>query len=267
MSKDTLIENNYSEISISKKYNSYYLQKSDGYAIQATHKGSYGPKKDVFLRFLKDVPEIYSLALNNLSVYRTDYGLGLIHCYNDYQRSGRTKELNQEYFEQFGLISMKEYRHGPTKEKLKNPKRITGVVKHVVVLTDHYTNHMLTSSTHGEYHKFKFYYGNHFYKGGFAIKNLKRVVGQDNEAMQYVKQYRRRFFTRASIISVGFVQAGLAIAWGVTGEAPFGMSNAVGIAVLSPGVIFLNVNNIFPQRYKTRLINKTIDTYNRNLFL
>ena len=264
---DSITESNFDEISIIDKYGAYYLKKGDGYALQATFKGSYGPKKDIFMRFIKDFPELYSLALNNLNVYRDAYGIGLIHCYNDYQRSGRTKELNQSYFEQFGLISLKEYRNGPSKEKLKNPEQIKGIVNHIVVVTDNYTNHMKTSSTRGEYHRLKFYYGEHYYKGGFALKNLKKAIGQDEEANKYIKQYKRRYFARATIIGIGLIQAGLAVTWWVNEKAPFGMSTPVGIAVLAPGAIFLNWNNLFPQKYKTRLINKTIDTYNGNLLL
>lgn len=255
----------FEEIAVIEKYDSYYLKKGNGYEIQGTFRYSYGPKKRIFKRYLKDVPELCSLASDNLNAYRTMYGLGLIHCYNDYVSTGRVKELNQDYYDQFGLIPIREYRNGPTEARLAEPKKIVGVVNHVTTVTENYTNHMKTSSTVGDYHRLQFYYGDFFYKGGFALKNLKRAIGQDEEANEYIKQYRRKYFGRATILSVGIAQAGLALAWGFTGNAPFGLSTPVGIAVLAPGVIFLNWMNLFPQNYKTRLINQTIDTYNRNL--
>lgn len=221
--------------------------------------------KSAVVTMVEDIPEFHSFAKKNINSGK-GFTSSLISCYNDYKLTGKTKTLNQEYFFKFGLMTKKEYRNGPSDERLKTKQPIGSEIKHVRVTTTHYDlQSMETSSTVGENFRFKFTYGNAEYKKGFLLKNLSKAMGQDLEARKHIRKYRGNFAARTSLFLLGIAQAGLAINWASTGNTPFGLSTTGGIIALSPGIIFANWFNLFPQKYKTKNISNAINTYNQNL--
>jgi hypothetical protein len=251
-------------ISLVNKAGILYLARKN-LELRATYRGSGAVKKQAFLQMVEDVPELHSYAEKNINLGRTAFATSLIECYNDYVLSGKKNELNQSYYYKFGLISKKEYHKGPSEEMLRVKKPITGRITKITTTTNHYTNSGLTSSTTGENFRLKFMYGNAQYKSGFLLKNLKKAMGQDKEAIKHIGKYRANWAARTGIFFVGVLQAGLAINWAASEKSPFGLSTVGGIIAVAPGIIFINWFNLFPQKYKSKNITNAINTYNGNL--
>jgi len=223
--------------------------------FQVTWPRSRAIKKKAFIEPFDDVPELHKYAQINLSHYRYGFAKSLISCYNDYIKTGKTKKLNQKYYNTFGMISKKEFRRGPSEEMLKIKKPIKGEIRSFSVTTNHYTNSNLTSSTTGENYRLKFTYGNAEYKSGFLLSNLKKSMVGDKEALKHIKKYRRNWAARTFgpvIAATAIVVVGLKL----TEPSPL---------VFIPAVLVINWMFIFPQKYKTKNITNAINTYNQNL--
>ncbi|MDB4534430.1 hypothetical protein N9242_06105 [Vicingaceae bacterium] len=215
--------------------------------FQATFYESENIRIQGFLDAVDDVPEIRNYAELNLTYRRSGFANSLIACYNDYIKTGKTKELNRTYYNSFGMISNKEFRKGPNEEMLKIKKPIQGNIRSITVSK--------TGSSDAENYRMKFTYGNTEYKSGFLLSNLKKSMGGDEEALKHIKKYRHNWTARTFgpvIGATAIVLVGLSL----TESSPL---------VFIPAVLVINWMNIFPQKYKTKNITNAINTYNQNL--
>lgn len=261
--KYPIVNQNYVDtLSIVKKSGILYLSKQN-LELRATFRGSGAPKVSAFLKAVEDVPKFQKYVKSNINLGRVDFANNIIGAYNHYKLTEGTEELNQDYFNRFGLITKKEYRKGPRQEILKTKQPITGEIKQLIVTTTHYTNSVFTRSTTGENFKFKFKYGNTTYKKGFLLKNLKMAIGDDKEALKHIKKYRANWIARQSLKVFAIAATGFALMV-ADDQKPFGISSE------STALIAIPLTGIFtwafmPQRYKTKNITNTINTYNQNL--
>ncbi len=264
---DSIIDQNYIDtIAIENKDNILYLSKKN-LELRATFRDARGimgaVRKKSFLEMVEDVPELHTYAKLNIGLKRNGFALSLVKVYNDYKLSGETKELNQDYYNSFGLITKKEYQQGPREEILKTKLPISGQILHYVVRTDHYSNGMNTGSTTAEHFKFKFTYGNTEYKKGILLKNLRMAIGDDKEALKHIRKYRANWASRQllKVVGVSMLALSLKVA---DGQNPFGISSDATpfIAIPSIGIFSWAFS---PQKYKTKNITNAIATYNQNL--
>lgn len=266
--RDTIVSQNYIDtIVIENKDNILYLSKKN-LELRATFRDARGimgaVRKKSFLEMVEDVPELHTYAKLNIGLKRNGFALSLVKVYNDYKLSGETKELNQDYYNSFGLITKKEYQQGPREEILKTKLPISGQILHYVVRTDHYSNGMKTGSTTGENFKFKFTYGNTEYKKGILLKNLRMAIGDDKEALKHIRKYRANWASRQllKVVGVSMLALSLKVA---DGQNPFGISSEATPFIALPSIGIFSWAFGSPQRYKTKNITNAINTYNKNL--
>ena len=128
-----------------------------------------------------------------------------------------------------------------------------------MIFKKNYSNGNVTTS-HGESFKAYFAYGNSgYYKPGFMWKNLKRSVGNDKEALKYVRKYRTVTICRKSAI---VISAGLCVA-----SIPLLLGERTGLGLLcaATGVCGINFLPYGKNKYKRKNMVKAIETYNENL--
>jgi hypothetical protein len=148
--------------------------------------------------------------------------------------------------------------------KIKQPINFSIVQRSTTVTT--INNDLSSRSTYAENFRSKFTYGNSpIYRTGFMLKNLKRAIGNDQEALKHIKKYRTNLLCRTAIFCLGLFQTYSAIKYASTGNPPFGLSKTGGIIAVAPGLIFSNWFNLFPQKYKAKNLRNAVDAYNRNL--
>ncbi len=218
--------------------------------------------KSAVIKMVEDIPLLHKYASENINSGK-GFTASLIACYNDYKLTGKTKTLNQSYFNGFGLITKKEYKSGPSAEMLKIKKPISGEIKHVRTTTTHYSNAGATSSTTGDNFKFKFSYGNAEYKKGFLLKNLKLAIGDDEEAQKHIGKYRRNYIARIGlkVLAVSALTFTLMVA---DDKEPMGISSdaTIFLAIPTLGIFSWGFK---PQNYKAKNITNAINTYNSHL--
>ena len=259
---DTLSKNDLNIIKLEKIGYDVFLVKNDKRVKISRELGIGRVNSNLVLDFVKDQPEIYAY-----SQYNIHKGFGfissLVNCYNDFQRNSN-QEINQDYFNKFGLITKKEWRNGPREEILKEKKYISGEIRQIIVTTQNYENHMATTSTTSDNFKVNFSYGNTEYKSGFLMKNLKSALGDDEEALAYIKKYRSKYIKRGILSGLGlsfFVTAGLA----ANDNKPFGLSDDATPFVAIPGVLLYAIVASLDRTYKTTYIKNAMSIYNKNL--
>lgn len=262
---DTINEQNYIDIiSVENKDGILYLSKKNMYERASFRgDGTIGViNKSVVVKMVEDVPELHKFANKNINSGK-GFTSALISCYNDYKLTGKTKTLNQSYFYQFGLITKKEYRNGPSEEILKVKQPIYGEIKERIVTTTHYSNSIPSSTTVGSNFRFKFSYGNAEYKKGFLLNNLKIAIGDDKEALKHIRKYRANWAARLGlkVAGVAMLVFTLKVA---DDQNPLGISSDATPFLAIP-TIGLFTWAFMPQKYKSKNISNAINTYNGNL--
>ena len=246
-------------ISIEKNGGSIYLAKNDKKIRIDREWGIGNFQKEKVLEFIKDQPELYAFAEKN---FHKGHGFisSLISCYNSFALNP-PKTVDQSYYYQFGLITKKEWKRGPSAEMLREKKYITGDMFHIITITQNYVNGMPTTSTTGDNFKFTFFYGNAEYKSGFMMKNLKTAFQDDKEAVKYIRKYRGKKIRRYVFGTGGVAIIGAALYLAASGKheeaIPF---------VAIPGVVIAGGVLSLDRTYKTVLISSGINTYNQNLY-
>lgn len=215
---------------------------------------------------IKDFPELRKIVQFNF-YEDVEFMYVVINCYNDYMKANPKPVPDTDYFRKHQIISGKESKKGPTEEMLKVKQPIYGSLRMTSTTTTHTDamNPQNNRSTYGEKVRAHFTYGNSgFYNSGFMMKNLRRVMQDDPEAIKHLNKYRNNLITKrvVTVISLGLVGLGAACAF--ADKPPFGLTDGATPFLAGPGVLlFFGKNFVGSDRLEH--VENAINTYNANL--
>lgn len=213
-------------------------------------------------RAVKDFPELKKIIQFNF-YNDMDFVKAVVNCYNDYQKSNPKPIADAAYFRKFQIISRKESKAGPTEEMLKVKQPIKGSL--TMITTTSKPTDILNNSTYGEQVRVHFTYGNSgFYNSGFMMKNLRKVMKDDPEAIAHLNKYRTNFITKRVVTFVSIGLFGLGAATVFAEKPPFGLTDNAAPFLAGSGVIlFFSRRFIGPDRLNH--LDNAIKTYNTNI--
>jgi hypothetical protein len=238
---------------------------------QKTYVGnSAGIIKGRLMKNLTDFPELRSFVKKNLKLVNNyedvNYLKNIIRCYNDASVFSFKIENASNFFHKYNLYTRKEIRNGPTTEMLKIKQFINSKTLFIENSTTHTDNKTLQStSTYGSQFKSHFTYGNSpFYSSGFLLKNLKKAIKDDKEAVKYINKYRFKYISRTAFNMVGLALASFVIV-SIADKEPFGLSDKFTPYIGATSVIIIGTRVLRPAKYKDECIQKAVEIYNMHL--
>jgi hypothetical protein len=239
-----------------------YGKRSNGwyYVNLGKHKVDFATDLGVFkkkvLYFVRDFPELHLHA--NYHMHRDmAYVSSIFSCYNSYKAAVEKPTIDANYFREFGLFTKKESRKGPTDELLSVKQPISFTIRSLTVTTIYDDGREIRSQKF----RSRFTYGMNpgYYKTGFLLRNMKKVMRDDEEAMRHIRSYRASNIARTTLVLSGwtaFFYGGYQIDQG-TGRFP------VVMAIL--GCVVANIPLAVPAQSKAKNIIDATEAYNSNL--
>jgi len=213
--------------------------------------------KDI-LTLVKDDEILHSFAKANMHE-GFGYLSSFINCYNHRQLHPEIK-FTPKYYHQFGLITSTEFYDGPSDELLKTKLPISYDINQIIIQKfDSYNNRYVSQSDN---FKVLFSYGKTEFRKGPFVKNIMKAVSNDEEALVYIKEYRKKVFTRVGLVSAG---VSFAVLTGVLATRDSDLSEALLVPTSIASVLLINIPLFLDRTYKSTLTKKAFDTYNKNL--
>lgn len=245
--------------------NKYYLSKStDTLSIVLNTINDF---HDPLLLCIHDFTPLYDLVKRNYFYNDLDYIKNIIRCYNSYQRDSIKTEPSLSFFRSFNIISKMESKCGPHEETVmvkqpislnivkerKSYKVQNGSKSRYLSTGDYRYRPTRTEVVKYDSYRSSFKYGTsvNYPIGGF-LSNLEKAVGNDPEALNCIKKYRRKCLLRA-VCAVSGISATVLIMALVDSDYSY-----YGGGAMAP-LLF------FDQDMKVEYINKTVEIYNQNL--
>jgi hypothetical protein len=225
----------------------------------------YSIYRQKFLKYLNGFPELKQFARKNF--WRDiEFARKVVKCYNSYAKAPVKPKADEAYFASFGLYSKKAMRKGPTKEMLAQKKPMGFMIKTTATSTT-YTYSTTKTGTYGEKFQGYFTYGNSgFYNKGFLCKNIKRSLGDDKQALKYIRKYRAKWIGRTILVATG-VGLSVGVIRLMDSKPFFNLTDDEIPFVAVPAVLILTAMTRGGNAYKTNCIEGAIITYNMNLGL
>lgn len=229
-----------------------------------------GVIKGRLIKNLSSFPELRHYVKKNLKLVNNyedfSYLKNIVRCYNDASASSFKIENISNYLHKYNLYSKKEIKKGPTKEMLKTKQFINSKTLFIENTTTHTNNETLIStSTYGSQFKSHFTYGNSpFYSTGFMLRNLKRALNNDKEAVKYIKRYRFKYVSRTALNLVGIALASIVVV-SIADNPPFGLTDKSTPFFGAASVFIIGSRYLRPAEYKEKCIKKAVEIYNLHL--
>jgi hypothetical protein len=229
-----------------------------------------GVMKGRLIKNLNSFPALRQYVKNNLKLVNNyedfSYLKNIVRCYNDASASSFKIDNISNYLHKYNLYSKKEIKKGPTKEMLKTKQFINSKTLFIENSTTHTNNETLIStSTYGSQFKSHFTYGNSpFYSTGFMLRNLKKVLNKDKEAVKYIKRYRFKYVSRTALNLVGIALASIVVV-SIADDPPFGLSDKTTPFFGATSVLIIGSRYLRPAEYKEKCIKKAVEIYNMHL--
>ena len=225
----------------------------------------YSIYRQKFLKYLNGFPELKQFARKNF--WRDiEFARKVVKCYNSYANAAVKPKVDEAYFASFGLYSKKAMRKGPTREMLAQKKPMGFMIKTMATSTT-YAYSTTKTGTYGEKFQGYFTYGNSgYYNKGFLCKNIKRSLGDDKQALKYIRKYRAKWIGRTILVATG-IGLSVGVIRLIDSKPFFDLTDDQIPFVAVPAVLILTAMTRGGNAYKTNCIEGAIITYNMNLGL
>jgi len=173
------------------EYNSDYKIRKSGNIF--TLSDGFNLNKKLILTLIEDFPELKKHVEKNY-LNTLGFAYQLTNCYNDYLLSNDKAIPNYVYFKKFGLITNRDRRVGPKSEDIHNKEKITTSSSVIGNPNSMYIENFRAYFRHGN---------SGYYKLGFLLKNLNKIIKHDPKASKYIIRYKRIVALKLGLLYTG----------------------------------------------------------------